>query len=146
MPTADSPQPKISLLCVEDDPESRDLISRMISMKFPDVQLHLAENGMVGLDLFKEHMPQIVMTDIRMPVMDGVTMAGEIKALHPETRIIIVAANCNADYLLSDEEIDYCVVKPIDYKILFAVIEKCIADIAVNLPLCSTPEPIFDSQ
>jgi YesN/AraC family two-component response regulator len=75
------------------------------------------------------------MTDIRMPVMDGVTMVDEIKALCPETKIIIVAANCNADYLLNDKEIDYCVVKPIDYKILFTVIKQCIADIASKLSL-----------
>jgi YesN/AraC family two-component response regulator len=130
MATADPPQPKISLLCVEDDSVSRDLIHRMISMKFPEIELHLAENGKIGLELFKEKMPQIVMTDIRMPVMDGVTMVDEIKALCPETKIVIVAANCNADYLLNDKEIDHCVVKPINYKILFAVIEKCIADIA----------------
>lgn len=128
-----SSQPKISLLCVEDDPGSRDITYRMISTKFPDVELHLAENGRIGLALFKERMPQIVMTDIKMPIMDGVTMTGEIKSICPETKIIIVAANCNADYLLNDKEIDYCVVKPIDYKILFAVIEKCMADILSRL-------------
>lgn len=130
MPVSNFSQSKISLLCVEDDSVSRDLIHRMISMKFPEIELHLAENGKIGLELFKEKMPQIVMTDIRMPVMDGVTMVDEIKALCPETKIVIVAANCNADYLLNDKEIDHCVVKPINYKILFAVIEKCIADIA----------------
>jgi YesN/AraC family two-component response regulator len=65
-----------------------------------------------------------------MPVMDGITMVDEIKAIRPETIIIIVAANCNADYLLNDIEIDNCVAKPIDYKILFAIIEKCVAGIA----------------
>lgn len=139
MPASNSSQQKISLLCVEDDPVSRDLIYRMISMKFPVLELHQAGNGKIGLDLFREHMPQIVMTDIKMPIMDGVTMAGEIKALCPQTKIIIVAANCDADYLLNDKEIDHCVVKPIDYKILFAVIEKCIADIASNLSLGSDP-------
>jgi YesN/AraC family two-component response regulator len=131
MPPSDSPQQNVSLLCVEDDPVSRDHIYRMISMKFPDVELHMAENGKIGLELFKERMPQIVMTDIKMPIMDGVTMTGEIKAICPDTKIIIVAANCNADYLLYDKDIDHCVVKPIDYKILFAVIEKCIADIRI---------------
>jgi YesN/AraC family two-component response regulator len=135
MPASNSSQRKISLLCVEDDPVSRDLIYRMITMKFPDVELQLAENGKIGFDLFKKLIPQIVMTDIRMPVMDGVTMVGEIKALYPETKIIIVAANCNADYLLNDKEIDHCVVKPINYKILFAVIEKCIAEIVSKLSL-----------
>jgi YesN/AraC family two-component response regulator len=135
MPTSNYSQRKISLLCVEDDPDSRYIISRMISMEFPEIELHLAENGMIGLDHFKEQMPQIVMTDIKMPVMDGVTMVSEIKALYSETKIIIVAANCNADYLLNDKEIDHCVVKPIDYKILFAVIEKCIAEISSKLSL-----------
>jgi len=130
MPTANPSQPKISLLCVEDDPDSMDIISLMISKKFPGIEILLARNGKIGLDMFKEHLPQIVMTDIKMPVMDGVTMVGEIKALCPETKVIIVAANCNADYLLNDKEIDRCVAKPLDYKILFAVIDKCIADIS----------------
>jgi YesN/AraC family two-component response regulator len=133
MASANCLQSKITLLCVEDDPAARDIIYRMISMKFPDVELHLAGNGRIGLDLFKERKPQIVMTDIRMPVMDGVTMVSEIKELCPETIIIIAAANCNADYLLHDNEIDHCVGKPLDYKILFAIIEKCIAEITSRL-------------
>jgi len=119
---------------VEDDPDSRNIIHLMIAKRFPEMEILIAENGMIGLDLFREHLPQIVMTDIKMPVMDGVTMAGEIKALCSETKIIIVAANWNADYLLNDEEIDHCVGKPLDYKILFAIIDKCIADVSSKSP------------
>lgn len=123
----------VSLLFVEDDPVITKLFGRMIPDKFPDLEFHMAENGRIGLDLFKKRMPQIVITDIRMPVMDGITMVGEIKALRPETIIIIVAANCDADYLLNDNDIDHCVAKPINYKILLAIIEKCIAGIASQL-------------
>ena len=134
MPAAGSSQPRISLLCVEDDPDFRDIIRLMISKSFPDMEILLAENGMIGLDVFREHKPQIVMTDIKMPVMDGVTMIGEIKALCHETKIIIVAGDCNADYLLNDKEIDHCVVKPLNYKILCAIIDKCIAGISSKNP------------
>ena len=122
----------VSLLFVEDDPVVTNLFCRMIADKLPGVAFHMAENGRIGLDYFRERLPPIVITDIRMPVMDGITMAAEIKALRPETIIIIVAANCDADYLLNDIDIDYCVAKPIDYKILSAIIEKCIAEIAAQ--------------
>jgi YesN/AraC family two-component response regulator len=126
-------RPGVSLLFVEDDPVIINLFGRMIPAKFPDVEFHMAENGKIGLEFFKKRMPQIVITDIRMPVMDGITMVAEIKALCPATIIIIVAANCDADYLLNDNDIDHCVSKPINYKILFAIIEKCIAGIASQL-------------
>ena len=130
MEISDSTRPGVSLLFVEDDPVITKLFCRMIPDKFPHVEFHMVENGKIGLDFFKERQPQIVITDIRMPVMDGITMVAEIKALCPETIIIIVAANCDADYLLNDNDIDHCVAKPINYKILFAIIEKCIAGIA----------------
>ena len=130
METSAGTRPGVSLLFVEDDPVVTNLFCRMIRDKFPDAEFHMAENGRIGLDYFKERLPQIVITDIRMPVMDGITMAAEIKTLRPETIIIIVAANCDADYLLNDDEIDFCVAKPIDYKILSAIIENCIAEIA----------------
>jgi len=133
METSAGIRPGVSLLFVEDDPVITKLFGRMMPDKFPDVEFHMAENGRIGLDFFKKRMPQIVITDIRMPVMDGITMVGEIKALRPETIIIIVAANCDADYLLNDNDIDHCVAKPINYKILLTIIEKCIAGIASQL-------------
>ncbi len=133
MPDSSPGKKRISLLYVEDDPLSRDLINRIISLKFSEVEVHIAENGGTGLALFMERMPQIVMTDIRMPVMDGVTMASEIKALCPETVIIIVAGNCDTDYLLNDKDIDYCIAKPIDRRVLFSIIKKSIAGISAQL-------------
>ncbi|HTP65350.1 MAG TPA: response regulator [Geobacteraceae bacterium] len=125
----DPDRTKISLLYVEDDLISMDLVRQLIAMKYPSLELYTAENGRSGLDLFREWMPQIVMTDIKMPIMDGVSMVSEIKALRPETIVVIVAANCDADYLLNDSVIDFCIAKPIDYRILFTVIENCIASI-----------------
>jgi PAS domain S-box-containing protein len=125
---------RISILYVEDDPDNRDLFARMIPMKYPEVEFLVAENGRTGLDLFEEHHPDIVITDINMPVMDGVSMSAGIKAIQPDAIIIIVSAYCEANYLLRaiDIGISHYILKPIDYKKLFSTIDKCITGIIME--------------
>lgn len=51
-----------------------------------------AENGAVGLEMFKELNPDLVTMDITMPEMDGITAVKEIKAIDPTARIIMCSA------------------------------------------------------
>lgn len=67
--------------------------------------LYLANDGDVGLELFKKHLPEIVITDIGMPKMDGLTMARAIKTIKPETKIIITTAHDDSKYLIDSIEI-----------------------------------------
>ncbi len=60
-----------------------------------------ASNGQQGLALFQEERPSIVMTDVRMPHMDGLTMIGHIRAIAPETKFIILTAYQDFDYARS---------------------------------------------
>ncbi|HEX9022989.1 MAG TPA: response regulator [Geobacteraceae bacterium] len=124
-------RPKMSLLCAEDDQLSRNLLSRIITKKFPDIELLLAEDGKSGLDIFRERTPGIVITDLRMPLMDGIQMAAEIKAMSPETIIIVVSAYSDTHYLLKAIEIgiNHYVMKPVEHTKLVAAIEKSIAEI-----------------
>ena len=55
------------------------MISRTLSIKYPGLNVHTAGNGAEGLEVFRRHRPEIVITDISMPVMDGIRMAREIK-------------------------------------------------------------------
>ena len=127
-------QSRISILYVEDDPVNRDLFTRMIPMKYPACELLVAENGKTGLELFEKHLPDIVITDINMPVLDGVRMSAEIKAIQPDAIIIIVSAYCDANYLLNaiDIGINHYILKPIDFKKLFSTIDKCISGIILE--------------
>ncbi len=127
-------EPQISILCAEDDPVTRNLLSIMIAKKFPEVQLYQAENGQAGLELYKARKPDIVITDLRMPLLDGIQMAGEIKSLDPETVIIVVSAHNDAQYLLKAIEIgiNHYVMKPVDHHQLISVIEKSIAGIRLH--------------
>jgi len=120
-----------SLLFVEDAPVAREIISRLIPVKYPDMKLHVAENGMAGLELFKEFQPEIVITDISMPLMDGIQMATEIRLLNQDTIIIVLTAHSADRFPLDSSEIrvSHYIQKPLIYGELVTIIDKCIDQI-----------------
>ncbi|MBJ6723394.1 sensor histidine kinase [Geomesophilobacter sediminis] len=124
----------IVLVYVEDEADAREMVCRMLGMNYPGVTIIPAENGAAGLAVFREHAPQVVMTDINMPVMDGIRMSREIKALNPETVIVAVTAHSDTSYLMSAIEIgiDRYVLKPINYDELFAVLDAIFEDLALK--------------
>ena len=125
---------EISILCVEDDPITRDLICTMIPVKFPALRLLSAANGRSGLELYKEHRPDIVLTDISMPVMDGIRLAREIRRMNPGANIILITAHSDTHYLLNAIEmgINRYVLKPIDHDKFFEAIEDSVARITLE--------------
>ena len=52
-----------------------------------------AENGRTGLKLFLEQRPPIVITDIKMPDIDGVDLLGKIKAVDPDAEVIMITGH-----------------------------------------------------
>jgi len=123
-----------SILLVEDDPETREIISTVVKMKFADATLHLAADGQVGLDLYRQHAPQIVVTDINLPVLDGIRMVGEILACDPSAQIIVVSAYSEPSYLLDAIKlgIHRYLLKPLDLKLLVESIADCLALIEIK--------------
>ncbi len=123
-----------SILIVEDDGATCKMLCVVIQRKFPDLTIYCAENGSMGVDLFKEHMPEIIITDINMPVMNGIEMAGQIKSINSGAMFIVMTAYSNKDYLQAFSEIGFCeyLLKPIQLTKLFAAIEKCSAEIPTN--------------
>lgn len=80
----------ISLLYVEDERVTREQISRILQRIV--TELYVAENGQEGLELYREKRPDIIMTDIMMPVMNGLEMARNIRALDRDSQIIMLTA------------------------------------------------------
>jgi signal transduction histidine kinase/DNA-binding response OmpR family regulator/HPt (histidine-containing phosphotransfer) domain-containing protein len=115
---------QLSVLYVEDDSAIRLLIKLILDRSVQTV--HVAENGQLGLEMFRKHNPDIVITDVAMPVMDGMRMAREIKALNPKAVIIITTAHDRADFLLDaiDIGIDQYLVKPVQQPKLLAALER----------------------
>jgi signal transduction histidine kinase len=116
----------ISLLYVEDEPATRELICEIIGRRYPDLRLLVAVNGEEGIQTFKVNRPEIVLTDINMPIVNGLRMAEEIKSLSPATEIIALTAHSNSEHLLKAIEIgiSHYILKPIDIEQIFRVIDK----------------------
>ncbi len=121
----------LSLLVVDDDKMARDVLNVMITRRFPNSSIYFAENGRTGVELFKEHAPDIVITDISMPIMDGIQMAGEIRAMDDDAKFIVLTGYTDKDYSKKIVEfgINECIMKPIVFGKLFAAIERCIKEL-----------------
>ena len=119
-----SNEKKITILYVEDEDGVRNMLSQFIA-RFCD-QLYTAKNGKEGLDLYKEHKPDIVISDIRMPQMSGLEMAKAIKAIDPKQLIVIISAHSDSEFLLEAIalHIDGYLVKPVDLGLLEEEIQK----------------------
>lgn len=86
-----------------------------------------AGNGRDGLDLVRRTGPDVVLTDVRMPVLDGLGLAGALRAEFPELPVVIVSGHQEFDYArraLALGVVDY-LLKPVDP----AALEALLADL-----------------
>lgn len=105
---------KLTVLFVEDEEYLREALHKVMADEF--AKCILARDGEDGLKKFKKYKPDIVITDIMMPIMDGLSMAKEIKNLSKQTPIVIFSAFSEKEKLLEaiDVGIDKYLIKPID--------------------------------
>ena len=108
----------ISILYVEDEENIRVMLSRFIQ-RFC-TQLYTAENGSVALELYKKHSPDIIISDIRMPIMNGLEMAKEIKKINSQQIIIFISAHSESEFLFEaiNMQADGYILKPVDLSVL----------------------------
>lgn len=129
---------------MEDDLDIQSLIINMLARKFPHLTLLHAENGKKGLDLYSTNHPDIIVTDISMPVMDGIQMIKEIKTLDKDARIIVLTAASDTDFILDtvDLGINHYVLKPIKINKFVAAIENCLENVDMERRLRKQNEEI----
>jgi len=88
-------------------------------------EVHIASNGLEAFALFREHHHELVITDIRMPGLDGLALTGEVRTISPETVIIILSGHAEFDYAQRALKLgvtDY-LVKPVKLKEFVKLIE-----------------------
>ncbi|MBM4182138.1 MAG: response regulator [Betaproteobacteria bacterium] len=115
---------ELSLLYVEDDEDIRNQLSQFLRRRVGT--LYTAVNGSEGLASFRAHHPDIVVSDIRMPVMDGLDMADAIKHERPATPVIMTTAFNESEYFLKaiDIGVDKYVMKPVKVDLLVDAIDR----------------------
>ena len=104
----------LTLLYVEDDEDSRQEFSKILTRSVG--KLITATNGAEGVDAFNRLHPDIILSDISMPVMDGLAMAEKIRETDNSVPIIVLTAFEQNDYLMKSINIgiDKYLTKPVD--------------------------------
>jgi signal transduction histidine kinase len=115
----------LTVLYVEDDETTRTQLARFLRRRVGRVVE--ASNGKEGLACFLATRPSLVVTDIEMPAMDGLTMAEEIRRLSPDVPIVVTTAFEQVAYLRRSIEagVDELVTKPVDVEKLEAALAAC---------------------
>lgn len=135
----------LKVLYVEDEPDLRERVRIVLEMHFAKVLT--AANGSEGLVAFDRERPDLVVSDIMMPVMDGVEMTRRIKAASPDTPVVFSTAFTETAYLLKAIELGVCayVRKPLDCRELVATITKAALPILQKAELDRLREQERDS-
>ncbi len=84
-----------TILLVDDEEDIRDVLS--LSLTDMGHTVHTAENGKEAMEIFRQINPLIVLTDIKMPGMDGIDLLCNIKEENPETEVIMITGHGDMD-------------------------------------------------
>ena len=105
-----------TLLYVEDDSFIREEAVEYLSLLYHTVLE--AQNGKEALELYAKHKPDIIITDIEMPIMDGLQLTKAIRCKDKNIPIIIITAFLEAEYLLEAVELHLVkyVLKPLSHQ------------------------------
>ncbi len=116
------------VLYAEDDLSIKKSMSTYLSKFFLEVVS--TSNGKEALDEYKKSKFDIVITDLSMPVMNGIDMINEIKKIHSEQLVLVTSAHSESDYMVGAIEagIDGYIIKPFNFEQLntelFKIVEK----------------------
>ena len=117
-----------SILVVDDELLIRDLLYDFFSSQGWDISI--AENGEKALEIIRSKKIDLVLTDIKMPEMDGLTLASLVNQSHPGIPVVVMTGYPSVDTAvtaLRNKVADY-VIKPFNINQLFKLVESKIGD------------------
>ena len=113
-----------SILVVDDELLIRDLLYDFFIDQGWDISL--AESGEKALEILRSRKVDLVLTDLKMPVMDGLTLTSEVKQNYPDIPVVIMTGYPSVDSAVSalrQKVADY-IIKPFNINQLYKVIEQ----------------------
>ena len=113
-----------SILLVDDEEDIREVVG----MSLADIgyTVHTAENGEKALALFRSLIPPIVLTDIKMPGLDGIELLQQIKRENPETEVVMITGHGDMELAIKSlkyEATDF-ITKPINVEALEIALKR----------------------
>jgi YesN/AraC family two-component response regulator len=121
----------MTLLYVEDNR----CLSKINMQLFKDifVEVHLAEDGESGLEMYQCNRYDLVISDINLPKMNGLVMLKEILELNEQQPVIVVSAYSRVEYLskLQELKIEHFLTKPVNSKNMISAIYQSVKKLEV---------------
>ncbi|PJJ45805.1 LuxR family two component transcriptional regulator [Glutamicibacter mysorens] len=91
---------KIKVLIVDDEPLIRHALGTILATDSGIVTVNSVENGLAAVDYCKEHQVDVVLMDLQMPIMDGVSATKAIKSVEDSPSVLAVTAFSSDEYLV----------------------------------------------
>ena len=125
---------KYSLLYVEDEVAVREMVVEYLEVFF--VKVYMASNGVEALDIYNDKKPDIIISDIEMPKMNGLKLASFIRKKDLTTPIIMTTAYTSVEYLLEATELNLIkyLVKPVEEEKLQEALKICFERLESSSP------------
>lgn len=135
-----------SILYVEDEKNVQEELAEVL--EFYCENLYLADDGKQGLKQFIQYKPDIIITDIKMPIMDGIEMSKKIKEINKEQHIIFTTAFSDIDFFQEaiELQVDGYIIKPIDLTLLENKIESVIKNIKLKEELFEKEQMLLQTS
>ena len=86
-----------SIVLADDESIQRDTLSTIIQ-RYVSANIRLCSNGRDALSLIEEELPDLLITDIRMPVMDGMELIKEVSSRYPSLKTVLISAYSEFSY------------------------------------------------
>lgn len=93
-----------------------------------------ASNGEEAFRLYEEKKPDIILSDIHMPILNGIEFVKKVRAINRKIPIVMITAHTDKKYLLEAVQLhmEKYLVKPVELEPLFEVLEQCVEVLEVN--------------
>jgi len=114
----------LKVLYVEDEEFTRNELSRFLKRRVG--KLYVSHNGKEGVEIFQDQRPDLVITDLKMPVMDGLEMTRVIRNMGSNCPVIIITALSDSETIIKAVDIGIVkyIIKPVNTKELLLTMEN----------------------
>lgn len=122
----------LTLLYAEDEVGLRQNIAD--SLRYYLKEVYEANDGKEAYDIYSEKKPDIILSDIHMPNVNGLEFVKKVRQTNRNIPIVMITAHTDKEYLLEAVELhmEKYIVKPIELEPLFEVLEKCVEVLDLN--------------
>ncbi len=98
------------------------------SLRYYTKEVYEAQDGKEAYEIYKEKNPDIILSDIHMPNVNGIEFVKKIRSENRNIPIVMITAHTDKEYLLEAVELhmEKYIVKPVDIDDLFETLDKCV--------------------